>query len=153
MAGIYSHKKGKSGSKRPYRLSAPTWVRLKPKEIETIVVKLYKGGLTTSKIGAKLRDEYGIPSVKLIEKKNILKILADAGIKPEVPEDLFSLMRRAVLLHKHLDQARRDLHSRKGLQDTEMKIWRLVKYYKKAGVLPANWKYTPDTAALLVSGG
>lgn len=153
MARIYAHKKGKSGSKRPFRMSSPGWVKLKAKEVEDLVLKLHKEGMTTAKIGIKLRDQYGIPSVKLVTKKSITKILDENKLKSEIPEDLFSLMKRAVKAHKHADVSKRDLHSKRGLQTIEMKIWRLVKYYRKSGRLSKDWKYTPETAKLIVSGG
>lgn len=153
MARIYAHKKGASGSKKPYRISAPGWAKHSPEEVESLVLKLNKEGLKTPQIGAFLRDTYGIPSVKLVTQKRISKILKGKGVKIEIPEDLFSLMKRAVLLRKHLASHHKDLHSRAGLDEIEMKIWRLLKYYKKTKVLPEGWKYTPETAALIVSGG
>ncbi len=153
MARIYAHKKGASGSKKPYRLSAPGWAKYSPEDVETLVTKAHKEGMRTAQIGAFLRDTYGIPSVKLMANKRVGKILKEKGVKTEVPEDLFFLMKRAVRLHKHLDAHTDDLHSKKGLDQTEMKIWRLMKYYKRTGVLAETWKYTPETAALIVSGG
>lgn len=76
--------------------------------------------------------------------------MKEHGLYPKVPEDLLNLMRRAVNLRKHLEQHPKDLHSKRGLQLIESKIRRLVKYYKSKGVLPADWRYTPETARLLV---
>ena len=153
MARIYSHKKGRSGSKKPFRMSPPGWVKFKPNKVEELVTKLRKQGMTAAQIGVKLRDEYGIPSVKLMTNKSITKILDENKLKPEIPEDLFNLMKQAVKVHKHLQVFKKDLHSKKGLQAIEMKIWRLIKYYRKSGRLPKDWKYTPETAKLIVSGG
>jgi small subunit ribosomal protein S15 len=134
-------------------MSAPGWAKYSPEDVETLVMKAQKEGMSTAKIGQFLRDVYGIPSVKLMTNKRVTKILKEKGVTFEIPEDLLCLMKRAVTLRKHLDAHKDDLHSKKGLDQTEMKIWRLLKYYKKTGVLPAEWKYTPDTAALIVSGG
>jgi small subunit ribosomal protein S15 len=153
MARIYAHKKGASGSKRPYRVSTPGWVKTNKKEAESVILKLNKEGLSTAQIGTVLRDQYGVPSVKLISQKSVSQILKDKGVKFELPEDLFNLMKRAVKLRKHLETHKKDLHSKKGLKEVEMKIWRLLKYYRRTGVLPKDWKYTPETAALIVSGG
>jgi small subunit ribosomal protein S15 len=153
MAKIYAHKKGASGSKRPYRVSAPGWVKVTKKDVESTVLKLHKEGNSTAKIGTILRDNYGVPSVKLITQKSVSEILKETGTKFEVPEDLFNLMKRAVRLHKHLENSKKDLHSQRGLKEVEMKIWRLLKYYRKTGVLAEDWKYTPEKAALIVSGG
>jgi len=153
MARIYSHKKGSSGSKRPYRVSNPGWAKTGKKEAESIILKLHEEGKSTAEIGAVLRDKHGIPSIKLITQKSVSGVLKEKGVKFEIPEDLFNLMKTAVKLRKHLENSKKDLHSRKGLDQAEMKIWRLIKYYRKSGALPSDWKYTPETAALIVSGG
>jgi len=152
MARIYAHKKGKSGSTRPVRSSNPSWVRFAPEEIEKIVQRLGKEGKQTSEIGMLLRDQWGIPSVKLATGKTITAILSDAKLMSEYPEDLLNLMTKAVKIRKHLVVATADKHSTRGLKNTEMKILRLVKYYKKEGRLAANWQYDPETAAIIVSG-
>lgn len=152
MARIYAHKRGKAGSTRPVRSSAPSWVRYTPDELVKIIVKLRKEGMDASKIGINLRDQYGVPTVKLILGKPISKVLAENKVGPEYPDDLFNLMKKAVTIRKHLNNALLDRHSRRGLQNTEMKILRLVKYYKRSGKLPEGWKYDPKQAAIIVSG-
>jgi small subunit ribosomal protein S15 len=153
VARIYSRSKGKSGSKKPFRTTAPAWVNYTPEEVEQLVVKLAKEGHSWPMIGTVLRDSYGVPSVKLVTGKKVAQILEDAGLAQEVPQDLFDLLSKSVKLREHLDENRRDLHSTRGLKQTEMKILRLVKYYKKSGKLPRSWKYTPGTAKVIVSGG
>ena len=153
MARIYSHKRGKSGSTKPYRTTKPAWVTYTPEQVEQLVVKLAKDGYSPAMIGTILRDSYGIPSVKLITGKKILKILKEHGLAPEIPPDLFDLMKRAVRVREHLEKHKKDKHSMRGLQQIEMKIHRLVEYYKEKGVLPKDWKYTPERAKVLVSGG
>lgn len=152
MAKLYSHSKGKSGSNRPLRTGTPLWVDYGPEEIEKLIVKMGKKGLMPSEIGRKLRDEYGIPSVKLALKRGIAEILEESNIEPEVPEDLFFLLEKAVRLRKHLEKNQGDIHNRRQLKNTEMKIWRLVKYYKRTGKLPKGWNYGPERASLIVSG-
>ncbi|MCD5409529.1 MAG: 30S ribosomal protein S15, partial [Methanocellales archaeon] len=58
---------------------------------------------------------------------------------------------KAVGLKRHLDQNSKDLHNKRSLQITESKIRRLVKYYKKEGVLPEDWIYNLQTAEMLIS--
>ena len=53
-------------------------------------------------------------------------------------------------LRKHLEKNKKDYSSKRGLELTESKIRRLVKYYKKRKVLPEDWKYDPEKAKLLV---
>jgi len=153
VARIYAHRRGKSGSKRPFSTSPPSWVLYTPKEVEQLVIKLAKDGHSPEMIGLILRDSYGIPSVKLITKKSIMQILKENNLAPEIPPDLFHLLKKAVRLHEHLQKHKKDIHNRRGLQQVEMKIHRLVDYYKRKGILPKDWVYTPERAKVIVSGG
>ena len=150
MARMHSRKKGKSGSKHPPRMSPPPWVEYKKEEVEALVVKLGKEGVSSSLIGLILRDQYGIPDVKLITGKKITEILEDNGMKPKYPEDLLNLIRKAVRIRKHLEENKKDYHSKRGLELTESKIKRLVKYYRRTKKLPEDWRYDPEKAALIV---
>lgn len=126
------------------------WVEYKPKEIEELIIKLHHEGKTKSEIGAILRDQYGVPSVKAITGKKISQILEENGIKEDIPEDLMNLIRKSVKLLEHMEQHRKDFKSKRGYELTVSKIRRLVDYYKEKGVLPADWTYTPENAKLLV---
>ncbi len=145
--------KGKSHSTRPARAGPPRWLKLdmSPNDIELLVVELFKKGYTPSMIGIILRDQYGIPLVKQVTGKKLVRILEKHGAKLPVPEDLLYLMKKAVNLRRHLEEHPKDYHAKKGLLDLESKIRRLVKYYKRIGRLPPDWKYTPEQAKLLVS--
>jgi len=152
MARVYSRKKGKSGSKKPMQKTAP-WVKLKKEEVEEIIIKLAKKGHSSAEIGLILRDQYGIPSVKIKElhmSERIAKTMKKHNIYPPFPEDMYNLLRKAVLLHSHMQKNKKDYTSKRGLQITESKIRRLAKYYKAQKALPADWKYDKDKAKLLV---
>ena len=101
-------------------------------------------------IGTILRDQFGIPDVKVITGKKISKIMKEHGLYPSYPEDLLNLLRKAVHLRRHLEVHKKDKHSMRGLQLLESKIRRLAKYYVKTGVLPEGWKYDPEEAKLIV---
>jgi small subunit ribosomal protein S15 len=150
MARMHSGKRGKSRSTRPYRTAPPKWVQLSKKEIEEVVVKLGKKGMPPSKIGVILRDQYGVPSVKLMTGKRIAQILEEKGIKTELPEDLMNLIRSAVQLDKHLNENPKDMTAKRGMQLVEAKINRLARYYAREGRIPTNWKYDLSKAKLLV---
>ena len=113
------------------------------------MIRLADEGHSTSVIGMKLRDQYGIPSVKLSTGKSVLRILAENKRAPKLPEDLRNLMRKAVNLGDHLSENPKDLHNKRSFNLVEANIRKLVKYYKKKGVLPAGWKYDSKTAALM----
>lgn len=123
---------------------------LSASEVEELVVKLAKGGHSASMIGLILRDQYGVPDVKQITGKSITRILHAHGLKPEIPEDLMNLIKKAVRLRRHLERNRKDMSSKRALQILESRINRLAKYYVRVGVLPAGWRYEPEKAALLV---
>lgn len=147
---MYSRRRGKAGSKKPVKKAIPLWVRHSPKEIEMLIMKLAKEGHTSSKIGIILRDNYGIPDVRLICKKKISEIMVEKGIKKEVPEDIIALIKKAVLIRKHLEENKKDEVAHRGLILTESRIKRLVKYYKKSGKIPSEWKYEPERAGFFM---
>lgn len=149
MAKMYSRKKGKAGSKKPMVKEA-RWVKYKPSEIEEIIVKLAKKGMQSNQIGLVLRDEYGIPLSKMFTKSGVLKIMKDHGIKSEYPEDMLNLLKKSANLRSHLEKNKKDYTSKRGLELTESKIRRLAKYYKRMKILPAEWKYSPERAKLLI---
>lgn len=128
----------------------PEWIEYSNEEIEELILKLTKEGNSTSMIGIVLRDQYGIPDVKLVTGEKITKILEKHGQGLEYPEDLMNLIRKAVNIRDHLTENPKDLHTRRGLRIIESRIRRLVKYYTKEGVLPEGWRYDPRSAALLV---
>jgi small subunit ribosomal protein S15 len=150
MARMHTGSKGKASSKKPLSTTAPSWMKLKKDEVETLIVKLSKQGHQSSEIGLILRDSYGVPDVKIITKKSISQILKEKKVAPEVPEDIQNLIKRAVQVRKHLSANKKDMMSKRGLQLIESKIRRLEKYYKSRNILPKNWKYNPEKARLLV---
>jgi len=135
--------KGKSHSTRPITRRSPSWCRYTPEEVEALIVKLAKEGNSPSKIGVILRDQYGIPLVKPIVGKSITEILKDNDLAPSIPEDLEMLLRKASRLQTHLERNRSDKYNKRALQIVESKIHRLSEYYKRKGILPRDWKYTP----------
>jgi small subunit ribosomal protein S15 len=150
MARMHSGKRGKSSSTRPFRTTPPKWVEVSQDEIFEMVVKLGKKGLSPSRIGVVLRDQYGVPSVKLMTGRRISNILAEKGIKAELPEDMVNLIKKAVELDKHLSENPKDMTAKRGIQLTEAKIIRLARYYTREGRIPADWKYDLKKAKLLV---
>jgi len=138
---MHSRRRGKAGSEKPLLAPVPSWVQYKKDEIETLVVKLAKQGISPSQIGLILRDSYGIPDVEKLAGRKLGKILEEKNLAPEIPESLQALIKNAVQIKKHMETNKKDMHSKLGLQRTEAKIFRLVKYYKRTGRLPENWKY------------
>ena len=140
--------KGKSHSIRPVTKRPPTWCKYQPEEVEALVVKLAKEGHSPSRIGTILRDQYAIPLAKPITGKRILKILRENELAPSLPEDLTSMLRKAENLTLHLEKNRTDLYNKRSLQLIQARIRKLSKYYKRAGILPSNWKYKAKGTSL-----
>jgi small subunit ribosomal protein S15 len=151
MAKMHTRRKGNSGPTRPLRTEVPSWSTMTNEEITNVVTDLWKQGMSTSEIGMVLRDKYGVPDVKLATGKKITKILKENGEKFAVPEDLYNLIVKAIGMRKHMSYNHKDVHNKRALQNTESKIRRLVKYYQSAKVLPADWKYKPETAEMLIT--
>ena len=148
MGRLHTHNHGKSHSTRPIESKIPSWVNKQAKEIEELIIKYAKEGLTSSQIGVKLRDQYSIPLVKPILKKTISQVLQENKLSPEIPEDLNNIVNKAVGLQKHLKSNKRDRRNVRSLELIEAKVHRLSDYYKKNGRLSKTWKYKSVVAQL-----
>ena len=147
---MHSRKKGHSSSKRPLKLTKPSWQRYKPKEVELLIMKLMKEGKSSSETGIILRDTYGIPNVRQITEKSILQIAEEKKLTKELPEDMVALMRRYVQITKHLETNKQDMSALRGLQLTDAKIKRLVKYYKQTSRISIDWKFKPENVKMYI---
>jgi small subunit ribosomal protein S15 len=147
---MHSRRRGKAKSTKPVDRKS-TWVRYEKKEVELLVQNIAKKGKSASEIGLDLRDSYGIPDVKAVTKSSISKILKDNKLNPPLPQDLVDLIKRDIALTTHFESNKHDMTAKRGAQLTVSKIKRLVKYYKKKGVLAVNWEYQRDQAKLLIS--
>jgi small subunit ribosomal protein S15 len=129
-------------------MRSPSWISQDSKQIEELVVKYAKDGLTSSQIGIKLRDQHAIPLVKSVTKKTVMQILEENKLKPEIPEDLDNIVKKAVGLQKHLKSNKKDFRNVRSLELIEAKVHRLSVYYKRTGQLAKNWKYKSVVAQL-----
>jgi len=150
LARVYSRKKGKHGSKKPPIKIVPKWLKYKKSDVEKLVIDLAKQKYNSAVIGTILRDQYGIPDVKTFVGKSVVKMMKENKVYPDMPEDMLSLLKKAVNLRKHMEKSKGDASSKKGLEHLESKIRRLGKYYVREGKLPKNWRYSPEEAKLLV---
>ena len=151
MGRVYGPGKGISGSAIPYTRVVPSWLKLSSDECIEHIGKLAKKGLTPSQIGVVLRDSHGVPQVRFLTGNKILRILKSRGMAPEIPEDLYHLIKKAVSMRSHLDKNRKDIDTKYRLILVESRIHRLARYYKKKRQLPTTWKYESKTAAALVA--
>jgi small subunit ribosomal protein S15 len=148
MARIHSHRHGKSHQTRPPSKSVPSWVTTTPDEARTVALKLAKEGVSPSKIGQTLRDDYGVPLLKPLLGKSLRKVLTEGKVAPKLPQDLQDLIDRAQRVQKHLQVHKSDRKNVHSLELVEAKIYRLSKFYKRKGILPSDFKYTAVVAQL-----
>jgi len=148
MAHMHSKRKGKSSSKKVVKFGMSPWILMdsenyEEEKISDLIVGWKKSGEMPSNIGHKLRDTYGIPSSKEFFGKKLGKVLKENNVRSDIPEDINTLMKRAVMLRNHLEIHKKDIHNKRNLLRIESKINRLAKYYIRENVLPSKWKYEP----------
>ena len=152
MGRMYGPGKGLSRSALPYKRSAPSWLKTTSAEVKDMISKMAKKGMTPSQIGVILRDQHGVAQVRSVTGNKILRILKGMGQSPDLPEDLYFLIKKAVAMRKHLEANRADKDGKFHLILVESRIHRLARYYKKAKKLAPNWKYESANAATLIQG-
>lgn len=151
MARMHTRRKGQAGSKKPVRTEPPKWSNTNKEEIENTIQQLASQGKSSSEIGMTLRDRFGVPDVTLVTGKKIGVVMKEKNVAPKVPEDIYNLIVKVLELKKHLDKNPKDVHNKRSLNNMVSKIRRLEKYYRREGVLPAEWKYSLERAEMLIS--
>lgn len=154
MARMHTGKHGKSKSRKPAveMGTLPEGLKLSSDEIKGIINDYAKKGMPHALIGQKLKEEHGVPYIRQVLGARLSSIIKESKLEGPFPQDMLGLMKKAVVLRKHLQKNRGDQHNRMSLIRTEAKIWRLSKYYKKEGILPMDWKYDPEKIALVIKG-
>jgi small subunit ribosomal protein S15 len=147
---MHSPGRGKSGSTKPLVDKAPEWSNTDAKEVTELILSLAADGNSAASIGTILRDQHAVPDVRLVVGKRLGQILAENDVTPKYPEDMMSLMRRALRLIDHIESNRKDRHNSRQLELTESKIRRLSRYYKGRGQLDSEWAYKRDQLRLMV---
>src|SRR5437773_11739133 len=125
MGRTRAKRRAQHGPHRRYVPRTAGWMPVVAGGSTEIVVKLHGEGASKAAIGARLRDAYAVPNVRLATGKSVAQILTGKGLTREIPEDLSSLMKRAVDLQGHLKTHKADLSNKRGLQLIESKIRRL----------------------------
>ncbi|KAI8635133.1 40S ribosomal protein S13 [Xylariaceae sp. FL1651] len=142
MGRLHSRGKGISASALPYSRHPPAWLKATPAQVEENIIKLARKGATPSQIGVILRDSHGIAQTKIVTGNKILRILKSHGLAPELPEDLYMLIKKAVSVRKHLERNRKD-------KDAKFRL--ILIESRTVGVLPPTWKYESATASTIVA--
>jgi ribosomal protein S15P/S13E len=71
--------------------------------------------------------------VKAVTGSKILRLLKKNLLAPEIPEDLYMLIKKAVAVRKHLERNRKDKDSKFRLILIESRIHRLVRRVEDGG--------------------
>jgi len=148
MVGKMALMRGRSRSRRPVSRRPPNWVVYQPAEVKALIINLAREGKSPSEIGNILRDEHGIPLAKPIVGYGVLRVLQEAGLAPSIPEDLYNLMVRAARLRRHMDRNPKDFSTKRALQLTEARIYRLTRYYKRKELLRSDWRYRSEIVTI-----
>ncbi|GET87925.1 40S ribosomal protein S13, putative [Leishmania tarentolae] len=151
MVRMHGNGRGKASSALPYRRTPPAWLKIASRNVVKMVCKSSRKGMMPSQIGMELRDSMGIAQVKNVTGRKILRILKHNGLAPEIPEDLYFLVKRATQMRKHLERHTKDRDTKYRLILVESRIHRLARYYKRVKQLPPTWKYESSTASAMVA--
>ena len=107
----------------------PEWLKTSLEELENIVIELAKQGIAAEKIGLILRDQYGIPTVRVYGKKIYEIIKEKLNIKKQ--DDFQNINKKIEVIKAHLAKNRQDRKVKKNLMSCEARSIKLEKYYKK----------------------
>ncbi len=120
-------------------------------DIEKTIEELTKKGKTNSEIGLYIKESMGVKNIYAFCGEKIIDVQKRLKLKEnKLPDDLLALINRAVKLIKHKETNKKDTRALRGYQITISKINRLRNYYVKKGRVPKNWRYSDETAKLLI---
>ncbi|KAI8125685.1 40S ribosomal protein S13 [Lucilia cuprina] len=111
MGRMHAPGKGISQSALPYRRTVPSWLKINAEDVKEQIKKLRKNGFNP------LQNRY---------------------LKPDIPEDLYHMIKKAIAIRKHLERNRKDKDGKFRLILVESRIHRFARYYKTKSVLPPN---------------
>ncbi len=108
-------------------MKKPVWLKYTEDEVKEIIIKIAEKdpALTAEKIGLVLRDNYGIPSVRIYSLK-IGEVLREAG-KYKSP-DLENLSKKTEKLEKHISKNKQDKRTGRSLIITRAKLKKVKDY-------------------------
>lgn len=154
MARMHTGRHGKSKSRKPDVEigKMPEGLELSKDQIEELISNYAKQNTPQAMIGQILKEQHNVKYVRQVFGKRLGTILKEKKLNTELPPDMLDLLKKAVLMRKHLATNKKDVHNKTRLTRVESKIWRLTRYYKSRGKLPEDWKYDPEKVALLIKG-
>ena len=115
-------------TKKSEKIEKPIWLKYTAQEVKKIVLKLAEKGLTAEKIGLTLRDQYGIPKVRLYNLK-IKEILKEKnGFEEPTNKNLKIKLEKII---NHYKKNKQDKKAERGLMITKAKLKKREDYTKR----------------------
>ena len=112
--------------KKSSELKKPAWLKYSKEEVKAIIMKLAGKGLSSEKIGLVLRDQYGIPTVKLFNLK-IKDIMQDKFEEPTTK----NLNNKLQKLITHYHKNKQDKNAERSLIISKAKLKKRIDYHTK----------------------
>src|SRR3989338_8360775 len=100
------------------KLEKPVWVKIKEPELKEIIAELAKKH-SPSQIGIILRDQYGIPTTKVLGKK-LKDYLKELGI--EINENLENAKKKVDRMKEYLKNNITDKKAKHSLQKAQSRL-------------------------------
>ena len=122
--------------------------QISKEQINDIIKELWNKGYTPSQIGRELKENYGIKVKEILNKKLVKYAIKELNLKQEIPEDLLYLFKKINRMLKHLELNKKDIVTKKKLEELENRVKSLIKYYKKNKKLPQTFEYSRDIAKM-----
>jgi small subunit ribosomal protein S15 len=108
--------------------SKPVWLKYTETEVKDIILSLAEKGLTSEKIGLTLRDQYGIPKVRLYGIK-IGAILKEKGNFQE--PTILNLQKKVAIIEEHKKKNKQDKKAARSLDISKAKLKKVNDYLNK----------------------
>jgi small subunit ribosomal protein S15 len=122
---IVAEEKTDEAKEKSSKASVPSWVKMKPAELEKIVVELGKKGEPPAKIGLILRDTHGVPKSKLFSKK-ITQILDENKVSYIKDKDV--IVAKTEKLKEHIKKNKHDHCASRALTK---ELWAINRFEKQ----------------------
>ena len=102
----------------------PSWLVIKPAEVEKIVIDMHNQGIAPAKIGLILRDKHGIPKTKLVGRK--IKAIIK-GNKSVFLTEISQVQIRIKNLERHSAQHKHDYTAKRAHMKKQWIVNKLAK--------------------------
>ena len=106
-------------------MSKPSWAKLTEAELKNIIVELSKKN-QPAQIGLILRDQYGIPTTRVVYGKKLSSFLKELNIPASA--DLQNVQKKFERIKEHLQKNKGDKKTKHKMQKAQGRLNKLKKY-------------------------